>query len=129
METKVAFAPELNIRNGVTDITFYTKAFNAVEMMRFSNDDGGLHVAELNIGGATFYLHEQMQRPEIFNPDVHNGTTVTIALFVEDVHAIFNQALAAGAIEIIPVTDHDYGYRQGELQDPFGHHWIIQKRI
>jgi PhnB protein len=129
MQTITAFAPELNMRNGVTDITFYTKAFNAVEMMRFSNDDGGLHVAELNIDGATFYLHEQMQRPEIFNPDVHSGTTVTIALFVDDVHAVFNQALAAGAIEILPVTDHDYGYRQGELKDPFGHHWIIQKRI
>jgi PhnB protein len=27
------------------------------------------------------------------------------------------------------VTDHDYGYRQGMVKDPFGHYWQIQKKI
>jgi len=46
-----------------------------------------------------------------------------------DVHAVFNKAIAAGATVISPVEDYDYGYRQGTLQDPFGHQWIIQCRI
>ena len=129
METKPTFAPVLSIRNGVTDISFYYQAFNAIEVMRFSNDDGSIHVAELTIEDTIFHVHEQMPNPLVFSPDRHNGTTVTIGLFVDDVHAVFNRAVAAGAIVLSPVTDYDYGYRQGELQDPFGHHWVIQKKI
>jgi PhnB protein len=129
METKTAFAPELSIRNGVSDISFYIQAFNAVEVMRLTNDDGSIHVAELTIDGNIFHVHEQMPNPKVFNPDRYNGTTVTLGLMVNDVHAVFNQAIAAGAIELSPVTDYDYGYRQGELQDPFGHHWLIEKKL
>jgi PhnB protein len=129
METKTTFAPLLSIRNGVSDISFYTRAFNAIEIMRFGNDDGSIHVAELSINGAIFHVHEEMPNPNVFNPDKHNGTTVTLGLMVNDVHAVFNQAVAAGAIVLSPVQDYDYGYRQGELKDPFGHHWVIQKVI
>ena len=43
---KISFAPQLYIKNGVTDISFYEKAFSAVELRRFTNDDGSIHVAE-----------------------------------------------------------------------------------
>jgi uncharacterized glyoxalase superfamily protein PhnB len=26
-----------------------------------------------------------------------------------------------------PMKSHEYGYRQGTLEDPFGHHWTLQK--
>ena len=54
---KAIFAPQLFIRKGVTDISFYEKAFGAVEIMRFINDDGSIHVAELSIIGALFHVH------------------------------------------------------------------------
>ena len=38
------FAPELFINNGVQDISFYKNAFGASERMRFSNDDGSIHL-------------------------------------------------------------------------------------
>ncbi|MEO5682669.1 MAG: hypothetical protein ABIQ88_08505 [Chitinophagaceae bacterium] len=38
-------------------------------------------------------------------------------------------AVAAGATEISPVRDYDYGYRQGEIKDPFGHTWLIEMNI
>jgi len=34
---KTFFAPELFINNGVKDISFYERAFEATEQMRFSN--------------------------------------------------------------------------------------------
>src|SRR5436305_882613 len=52
------FAPELFINNGVKDISFYANAFGASEQMRFSNDDGSIHVVELSIDGAIFHIHE-----------------------------------------------------------------------
>jgi PhnB protein len=46
---------------------------------------------------------------------------------VDDVHAVFEKAVSAGAKIISPVTDYDYKYRQGDIMDPFGHHWLIEK--
>ena len=57
------------------------------------------------------------------------GVTTVIGLFVDNVQEVFNRAIAAGATEISPVTDHEYGYRQGMFKDPFGHYWQIQKKI
>ena len=55
--------------------------------------------------------------------------TATIGLFTDDVKAMYDRAIAAGAVPISPVTDFDYGYRQGDLIDPFGHVWTIQCKI
>ncbi len=123
------FAPQLYIPNGVTDISFYEKAFGAVEFRRFSNDDGSIHVSELSINGALFHLHEVTANPAQFSPEKHNGTTALIGLFVPDVDAAVNQALEAGAILVSPVQSYDYGYRQGDIKDPFGHVWMIEKKI
>ena len=125
---KVFFAPELFIKNGVYDVSFCEKAFCAVELRRFLNGDGSYHVSELSIEGALFHLHETV-KPSAFEPARHNGTTVVIGLFVPDVHAFMNKAIAAGATEISPVQDYDYGYRQGSIKDPFGHQWQIQMKI
>jgi PhnB protein len=129
MQTKPTFAPQLVIPNGVTDISFYINAFGATELRRFSNDDGTIHVSELSINGALFHLHEQTLHSAAVSPDRHNATTVTIGLFVEDVHAVVQQAVLSGARLLSPVQDYDYGYRQGEVVDPFGHQWLIEKAI
>ncbi|MGC4103435.1 VOC family protein [Ferruginibacter sp.] len=125
----VAFAPQLFIPHGVTDISFYTQAFGAVELYRFTNDDGSIHVAELSIAGAIFHLHEESTRTNSYSPATNNSGSVTIGLFVPDVDAIMNSARAAGGEVIVPAQDYDYGYRQGEIRDPFGHLWMIEKRI
>lgn len=129
MQTKPTFAPQLVIPNGVTDISFYLKAFGATELRRFSNDDGTIHVSELSINGALFHLHEQTGRSAAVSPDKNNSTTVTIGLFVDDVHAVVARAVEAGATITSPVQDYDYGYRQGDIRDPFGHLWMIEKVI
>ncbi len=123
------FAPELIINNGVKDISFYEKAFGAIERMRFSNDDGSIHVAELSIDGAVFHIHEITANQYFFPPDKYNGTTVCIGLFVPDVDKVMASALKVGATEISPAQDYEYGYRQGKIKDPFGHYWQIQKKI
>lgn len=126
---KTSFAPQLYIKSGVRDIEFYSKAFGAVELRRWTNDDGSLHVAELSIDGAIFHLHEESLKSGFFYPEKYNGTTAVIGLFVSDVDAVMSRAIAAGAIEISPTKDYDYGYRQGKIKDPFGHYWLIEMKI
>ena len=126
---KPFFAPQLYIPNGIRDVSFYTKAFGAKELRRFSNDDATIHVSELSISGAIFHLHEVTTKPDHFAPDKHRGTTVLLGLFVDDVDQYMASAISAGAVETSPAQDYDYGYRQGQIQDPFGHQWLIQKQI
>jgi PhnB protein len=123
-----SFAPQLLLDNGVKDISFYSNAFGATENFAFRNDDGSVHVAELSIDGAIFHVHEVSQ-PYFLTPEKCNGITAIIGLFVEDVDAVMTAAIAAGATEISPAKDYEYGYRQGEVLDPFGHRWLIQKKI
>ena len=126
--TQMHFAPELHIPNGTFNIDFYTR-FGASEHFCLRNEDGSIHVAELEIGGATFHLHETMRWFDALEPNTARGVTTVIGLFVPDVDETMRKGIEAGAIEIMPAKDHEYGYRQGIFKDPFGHYWQIQKRI
>jgi PhnB protein len=95
---KPFFAPELFINNGVKDISFYENAFGASEQLRFSNDDGSIHVAELSIEGAIFHVHETTAKQYFFSPDKNKGTTVCIGLFVSDVDEVIRKALKSVSI-------------------------------
>ncbi len=120
------FAPELHIPNKTFNIDFYI-AFGAIEHFCLRNDDESIHVAELEINGAIFHVHETMR--DALEPISANGVTAIIGLFVPDVDEVMHNAIQAGATEINPATDHDYGYRQGMFKDPYGHQWQIQKKI
>jgi len=126
---KTFFAPQLMARDVAAALEFYKAAFGAVELRRWSNPNGSVHVAEMSVGGALFHIHEEARRSGQLSPAALNGTTVVIGLFVDDPSAAMKRAVAAGGREITPVKDYDYGFRQGSLSDPAGHHWLIQKRI
>ena len=128
-QNKTFFAPQLFIQNGVEDISFYEKAFDAIIHYSLTNDDGSIHVAELTIDGALFHLHEETGKGNLFSPLNKNGSTTLIGLFVPDVDAFMEKAIAAGAKLVAPAQSYDYGYRQGEVQDPFGHTWMIEMKI
>lgn len=125
---KTHFAPELHIPNGTSSIDFYIN-FGAAEHFCLRNEDGSIHVAELEINGAIFHLHETMRWFEALEPISAKGVTSVIGLFVPDVAEVMQKAIEAGATEISPVQDHEYGYRQGMFKDPFGHYWQIQKKL
>ncbi len=117
----------LYLDNVAAGIDYYSRAFGALEFRRFSNPDGTVHVVEMSIGGALFRLHEEVLKDTEFSPRTLKGTTVIMGLLVEDPDTVVAKAVAAGGIEIHPVQDYEYGYRQGTIADPFGHHWEIEK--
>ena len=59
------------------------------------------------------------------SPQTLGGSPISILLYVEDVDALFNQAVAAGGKVDRPLEDKFYGDRGGSLTDPFGHIWHI----
>ena len=55
-----------------------------------------------------------------------NGFTTTILeMYVDDVDAVYQRAVDAGAKAVMPVGDAFYGDRMGWVADPFGHLWAI----
>jgi PhnB protein len=126
---KSVFAPQLFIPSGVKDISFYLNAFGAKETIKFLNDDGTVHVAEFSINGTIFHIHEEGPQNGRLAPDKAKGVTALIGLFVDDVDIVLKNALKAGATLLSPAQDYDYGYRQGDFLDPFGHQWMIEKKI
>lgn len=127
MEFKPTFVPVLSVSSGITDIEFYKKAFGAEQLWRINNSDGTIHVAAFLINGTQFRLHEEGNRTP--SPANAGGTTVTVALEVDDVHGVIERAVTAGAVIVAPAKDYEYGYRQGEVRDPFGHCWLIEKLL
>jgi len=126
---KPAFVPMLTISHGTMSLEFYKTAFGAKETKKYTNEDGSIHVSEMNIDGAMFHFHEQGANGETFSPEKYGGVTTTIGLMVADADALMDRAVAAGAIISSPMQSYDYGYRQGTIIDPLGHQWLIEMII
>lgn len=128
MTSQTLFMPTLAVRNGLGAIDFYKEAFDAKEIMRHVSPDGEA-VAELAIGECRFIVADESPDHGNYSPETLGGTTIRMGLHVSDPDAVAKQAVAAGAREVYPVADQDYGYRLGRVVDPFGHHWEIFKPL
>ena len=114
------------ILSGAGDaIAFYNKAFGAEEVMRLADPCGKVHHAEIRIGDSRIMLADEHPEIEALSPKTVGGSPVSIHLYVEDVDATIDRAVAAGAKLVRPVADQFYGDRVGGIEDPFGYRWFI----
>ena len=122
--------PYLIARDAGGAIEFYKKAFGATVIECISDEGGAIRHGEFKIGDSPFMItDEHPDYPAWQGPLARGGTPVHIYLYVEDVDAVFNRAIAAGAKELLPVQDQFYGDRSGGVTDPFGHVWYIATHI
>ena len=106
-------------------IAFYKKALGAEEVMRLDGPGGKIHHAEISIGDSRIILADEHPELQALSPKTIGGSPVSIHLYVEDVDAAVERAVAAGAKLIRPVADQFYGDRTGGIEDPFGYRWFI----
>ncbi len=114
----------LVVRDAPRAIEFYKQAFGATELMRLNDPNGNIIHAQIKIGDSPIDIAPEYP-PHNRSPQSLGGSTVPIGLYVEDVDAFAEKAIAAGAKVIFPIADQFYGDRGGRLQDPFGHMWIV----
>ena len=119
--------PQLICEGAAEAIKFYTKAFDAVEVMRFAGPDGKLMHAEIKIGDSTLRLMDAMNGAS--GPKSLKGSPVMVDMQVEDADAVVKKAVAAGAKITMPLADQIWGDRYAQLEDPFGHHWSVATHI
>ncbi len=117
--------PYLIVKDAPRAIDFYKRAFGATELMRMPGPGGKIGHAEIKIGDSPIMLADEVPGMGFRSPESLGGSPISILLYVEDVDAVFSEAVAAGAKVQRPVADQFYGDRTGGVTDPFGHVWYI----
>lgn len=118
--------PQLWVENPRAALAFYHAAFGATVLHRVGEGDDV--VAQLDVGGAAFWIAPTSATMKRLSPRAIDGATSRTLLLVEDPDLVLRQAVSAGATEISGVSD-EHGWRLGRIIDPFGHEWEIGRPL
>ena len=122
--------PYLHVDGASAAIDFYTEVLGATERMRMPGDTAdSVGHAELQLGDSVIMLSDEFPDMDIRGPKSVGGSSVTINAYVEDVDAVFERAVRAGARALRTPEDQFYGDRSGQFEDPFGHRWNVASHI
>jgi PhnB protein len=116
-----------HIRHGVGSVRPYLygrldmlelvkRAFGAVELERLEAGNG-YHV-EAKIGDSMVVM-------EVGDPPHPGGTPASIYVYIDDVDAAYQRALAAGATSVAAPENKPYQERAAGVKDSFGNTWWI----
>ena len=97
-------------------IDFVTDAFGGKELMRHAEGDMIMH-AKVQIGDSVIELGEARSPTQ--------PLPTAIYLYVNDVDAMYEQALKAGGTSMLAPTDQAFGDRNAWVKDPFDNVWYI----
>ena len=111
-------------------IDFYERAFGAVEVPpRMTGPDGSIGHAEIRIGDSVIMVADEWPGGPTLAPPTLGGSTVALFIYTDNVDAMWQRALDAGAEVVFPLELQFYGDRSGRLRDPFGHTWGLAQRV
>jgi len=109
--------PNIVVDDAEQAVAFFKRAFGATESYRLIMSNGKIAHCELKLVDSILNLGEPM--------DGWPAHGLVAQIYVEDSDELFKRAVAAGAKEIMPMTDMFFGSREGRVRDPFGNVWTI----
>lgn len=119
----------LTVDGAAEAIDFYRRAFGAVERMRLVDDSGRVGHADLSLGPITVMLADEHPEMGVLGPRTLGGSPVLLYLQVDDVDAVHERAVAAGATTLRAPEDQFHGNRTATIVDPFGHSWMLAQPV
>ncbi|MBW3612232.1 MAG: VOC family protein [Chloroflexi bacterium] len=123
-----SLVPYLVVDGGHEAIDWYVDVLGAVEVSRATGAAGRVAHAELRIGESSMFLGDEHPHLEdIFGPNRVGGTPVYLSLETDDVAAVFERAVTAGADAIRQPTDPELPIQTAKFRDPFGHVWLATR--
>ena len=120
--------PYLTVDNAAAAIEFYAAAFGAEDRMRLPMGDKIGH-AEIRIGDSIVMLSDEWPEMGMLAPSHRGGATSSCLIYLDDVDAAFERAVAAGATAERAVQTEFWGDRMGSVIDPFGHRWSLASHV
>lgn len=122
--------PYITCKDAKAAIDFYKRAFGAQEIYTMPGPGGhGVMHAEIMVGDSHVMLSDEFPGAGTKSPQSLGGTTCTLFLYVKDVDAAFEKAVAAGAQPSMPPANQFWGDRFGSVTDPFGHTWSMATHV
>jgi len=102
------------------EIDFIKKVFGAEGHVYGLGSQGGFH-SEFRIGDSMLMIGGGGKGSQ------WKGTPVPAVfhLYVENVDGVYQQAMQAGAVSLMPPADMEYGERSAGIEDLGGNHWYI----
>jgi PhnB protein len=117
------------VRDAGTAATWYAEALGAEERGRIEVPGGKFMQIELSFGDSTVMLADEFPELGVLSPLSIGGTATVLHLQADDVDAVWQRALAAGAEVRQPLADAFWGERYGQITDPFGHRWGLAHHL
>lgn len=125
-----SITPYLLVPDGAAAISFYKKAFGAIELYRMTGPDGkSVMHAEIMIDDCLLFLAGNFPGMEVAWPKDKQWPPVMFYYYVEDVDAAFRRAVDAGCKVVRELANQFYGDRTGEVVDPFNQHWHLAQHV
>lgn len=121
--------PYLICNDAAALLDFYKTAFGAEEIYRLHMPDGKIGHAEVRIAGGLVMLADEFPTWQCLSPKTIGGSGSSTHIYVENVDAFAEKAIAAGARVLQPLQTHFYGDRGCKLEDPSGHAWMFSTRV
>ena len=116
-----SITPTLRVIRATALLEFLEKAFGAKVVEKDMDATSGLSHGTLQIDGSVLECSEA--RGE-WGP-----CTATLHVYVPDVDAAYERALAAGATSLQEPKDQFYGERNSGVMDGWGNHWYIATHL
>jgi uncharacterized glyoxalase superfamily protein PhnB len=115
---------QLTIDGASDAIAFYQKAFGAEEVSRAPDPSGRkIWHAEVRLGDSRVFVNDAF-------PEMGGAANVTrLWVYSENVDALYNRALDAGAKVKMPLADMFWGDRLGTVVDAWGNEWTLAQRL
>lgn len=121
--------PHIVVRGAARAAEWYGEALGAVEKERVPVPGGKLMSVELWFGDSAVMVADEFPEMGVLSPESLGGTPAVLHLYVEDVDALWERAVEAGAQVLQPLGDVFWGDRYGQISDPFGHKWGLARRV
>jgi PhnB protein len=121
--------PHLVVGGAAAAAGWYTRILGATEIGRIEVPGGKLMQVELRFGDSTVMLADEFPELGVLSPLGAGGTATVLHLRSDDVDAVWQRALDAGAEVRQPLHDAFWGERYGQITDPFGHRWGLAQHI
>jgi len=121
--------PRLFCRDVAAAMDFCASTFNASDLNRRRGPDGAVAHGLMSISGAMIMFEAEWPGVSSRAPALDASSPVPLYVYVEDVDATVERAVARGAKVLVPVENQFWGDRIGWIMDPSGHVWTIATRV
>ena len=128
-EARDTVTPHLVVRGAAAASEWYQRALGAQERGRIPVPGGRFMQIELHFGDSTVMIADEFPELGVLSPLSVGGTVGALAIHTDDVDALWQRALDAGAEVSIPLQEMFWGDRHGEIFDPFGHRWGLAQHL